>query len=93
MGKNLNKVLEVNPNLRREGYTDEPDIDAFKEKLGMNFEKSHPEVYKAGKLKKAKLLYNQGKYSDAMTQLEDGFNIESIKKRYDPKFMQRFFAE
>ena len=28
-----------------------------------------------------------------MSILCDGFNIDSIKKRYDPHYMQRFMAE
>jgi len=28
-----------------------------------------------------------------MNQLCDGFNIDSIKKRYDPNYMKRFMAE
>jgi len=32
--------------------------NSYTDKLGENFKKSHPEVYKAGKLKKAQLEYN-----------------------------------
>ena len=28
-----------------------------------------------------------------MNILYDGFNLDSIKKRFDPKYMQRFFGE
>ena len=28
-----------------------------------------------------------------MNVLYDGFNIESIKRRFDPNFMKRFFAD
>jgi hypothetical protein len=88
LSKNLDVILYANPNLRKEGYTDEPDPEAYFQKLGKNFESSHPEVYKLGILKRAKLKYSQGKYEDAMNILYDG-----IKKRYDPNFMKRFMAE
>lgn len=93
MSKHLEAALQANPNLRKEGFTDEPDPEAYFQKLGKNFETSHPEVYKLGILKRAKLKYMQGKYEDAMNILCDGFNIESIKKRYDPNYMKRFMAE
>jgi hypothetical protein len=57
MSKNIEQTLRTNPNLRREGFTDEPDPEAYFKKLGKNFESSHPEVYKAGVLKRAKLKY------------------------------------
>lgn len=93
MSKNIELTLRTNPNLRREGFLDEPDPEAYFKKLGKNFESSHPEVYKAGVLKRAKLKYLQGKYEDAMNALYDGFNIDSIKKRFDPHYMRRFMAE
>ena len=34
-----------------------------------------------------------GKFEEAMTALQDGFNIMSIRKRYDPNFMKWFMAE
>jgi len=38
-------------------------------------------------------MYREGRFEDALKRLYDGFNVESIKKRYDPHFMKRFFAE
>jgi len=58
MSKNLELALRANPNLRKEGFLDEPDPEAYFTKLGKNFESSHPEVYKAGILKRAKLKYS-----------------------------------
>jgi hypothetical protein len=57
MSKNLGAALQANPNLRREGFLEEPDPEAYFTKLGKNFESSHPEVYKAGVLKRARLKY------------------------------------
>ena len=55
MSKNIDITLQANPNLRREGFLDEPDPEAYFKKLGKNFESSHPEVYKAGVIKRAKM--------------------------------------
>jgi hypothetical protein len=93
MSRTIDLALKANPNLRKDGLLDEPDPEEFVKKLGQNFEKSHPEVYKQGVLKRAKLMAKEGKFDDALKRLYDGFNVESIKKRYDPKYMQRFFAE
>lgn len=38
-------------------------------------------------------MAKEGKFDDALKRLYEGFNVESIKKHYDPKYMQRFFAE
>jgi|LauGreDrversion4_2_1035121.scaffolds.fasta_scaffold39707_5 hypothetical protein len=38
-------------------------------------------------------MYKDGKFEDALKRLYDGFNVESIKKRFDPDYMKRFFAE
>lgn len=69
MSKNLETTLQVNFNLRNNGYDKEPDPDAYFTKMGKNFETSHPEVYKAGVIKRAKLKYKEGKYEEAMNAL------------------------
>lgn len=53
MSRTIDFAVKYNPNLRKEGLLDEADPEAFVKKLGQNFEKSHPEVYKAGVLKRA----------------------------------------
>lgn len=58
----------------------------FIEKVGINCSKMHPEVYKSGKLKAARLLYKQGLFTEALTTLGQGFNIDSLRRRWDPKF-------
>ena len=94
MSLTIDMMLKANPNLRRDGaLTAEPDPEAYFKKLGKNFESSHPEVYKKGVLKRAILKHGMGKFEDAMNTLCEGFNIDSIKKRFDPKYMQRFMAE
>lgn len=44
-------------------------------------------MYKLGVLKRAKLMIKEGKFDDALKRLYEGFNVESIKRRYDPKYM------
>ena len=93
MSKTIDLALRANPNLRKDGFLGEPDPEAYIKKLGQNFEKSHPEVYKAGVLKRALLMFKEGKFEDALKRLYDGFNVESIKRRYDPYYMRRFMAD
>lgn len=38
-------------------------------------------------------MYHQGKYEEAMNVLAEGFNLDSIRKRYDANYMKRFMAE
>lgn len=89
MNKNIPLVLSANPNLQKEGFVEEPDPEAYFSKLGTNFETSHPEVYKLGVLRRARLKYSQGKYEEAMNILYDGFNVDSIKRRFDPNFLKK----
>ena len=56
----------------------ESDHTTYFAKHGVNFTKTHPEVLKAGKLKKARLFANEGKYEDALNTLSSGFNIVSL---------------
>lgn len=56
----------------------ESDHTTYFEKHGLNFIKTHPEVFKAGKLKKARLLAKDGEYEKALTALSEGFNIVSL---------------
>ncbi len=93
MSKTIDLALRANPNLRKDGLLDEPDPEGYVKKLGDNFSKSHPEVYKAGILKRAMLMYKEGKFDDALKRLYDGFNVDSIRKRFDPNYMKRFMAE
>ena len=58
LSKHIEFTMQANPNLRKEGYTDEPDPEAYFNKLGKNFETSHPEVYKSGVAKRAKLKFS-----------------------------------
>jgi hypothetical protein len=93
MSKNMTDTLKANPNLGNSEVIKDPEPDAFFLKLGKNFEKSHPEVYKAGVLKRAKLKYLQGKYEEAMNTLSEGFNINSIRRYFDTAFREKWHKE
>ena len=93
MSRTIDIALRANPNMKRDDILAEPDTQQYMEKLGKNFHKAHPEVYKAGVLKRAHLMYREGRFEDALKRLYEGFNVESIKKRFDPFYMRRFMAE
>lgn len=89
MSKHLQDALRANPNLKKEGFLNEPDPESYFQKLGKNFETSHPEVYKAGVLKRAKFKFDEGKFDESMNTLYEGFNIDSIKRRFDEKYREK----
>lgn len=89
MNPHLSLALKVMPNLRKEGFTEEPDPEAYFNKLGTNFQKSNPDVFKAGVLKRARMKFMNGKYDDAMNTLFQGFNVESLKKKYDLNYRMK----
>ena len=95
LSKNIATAIKANPNFRtnEELFKETADPEEYFKKLGKNFETSHPEVYKLGVLKRSKLKFMNGKFEEAMKALQDGFNILSIRKRYDPNFMKWFMAE
>lgn len=57
---------------------------AFNDKLGVDFQKAAPEIYKKGILKKAVRKYRSGEFKAAMAELVLGFNINSLKRHFDP---------
>lgn len=93
MSRTIDLALKANPNLRKDGFLSEPDPMAFVQKLGSNFDKSHPEVYKAGMLKRAQFMFREGKFDDALKRLYEGFNVESIRKRYEPQEMKKLIVQ
>ena len=64
---------------------DDQEGKDYYEKMGENFCISNPELYKKGKLKKAKALYQKMKYEDCMTQLLEGFDLVKVYQHYKPK--------
>ncbi len=63
--------------------------NSYASKHDDNFKKSHPEIYKSGKLRKAELYYKQGDYQKAMSVLSEGFNIYSLRRYFEPGFRER----
>jgi hypothetical protein len=56
----------------------ESDHTSYFKKHGDNFTKTHPEVFKSGKLKKARLEAKEGLYEKALSTLGEGFNLTSL---------------
>jgi len=69
LNKHNEYAMRAVPDLKSKGIMNEPDIKAYLEEMGPNFSKKHPEVFKAGILKKAKRFYREGQYDDAMKEL------------------------
>jgi len=67
----------------------ESDHTTYFNKHGDNFTKTHPEVFKSGKLKKAKLEAKEGKYEKALGTLGEGFNLTSLQARFDPTYLTK----
>ena len=75
----LSKGLDA----KKLGMTAETEAE-FKEKHGANFCKTHPEVYKAGVLKKAQGKFRKGEFSVALNTLMTAFKISSLRQNLDP---------
>lgn len=51
--------------------------------------KKHPEVYKLGVLKKAKLFYRNGEYKKAMDTLGTAFKFIDLRRGFEPNFVEK----
>jgi hypothetical protein len=65
------------------------DHNSYSEKMGPDFIKAHPEVFKAGKLKKANFHFRNGDFERSMNALGEGFNIDSLNRRFNPKYLKQ----
>jgi len=54
--------------------------------MGTNFSTRYPTIYKYGKFKRALRLWKEDKYIQAYKELAEAFNINSIKKHFNPNF-------
>ncbi len=86
-------IKKLNKDINLAEMLNEHDPEEYIKKLGKDLQKRYPQVYKEGIIKRAKLLIKQERFNDALNILYQGFNVDSLKKHYDPKYMQRFFAE
>jgi len=85
---NGNKVLGIDKIMN-----EEVTHNSYKDKLGENFKSGHPEVFKAGKLKKARLYQRQGNFEKATNTLAEGFNIDSLQRRFNPKYIKQLMVK
>jgi hypothetical protein len=56
--------------------------------MGTNFTK-FPVVFKDGICKKAKILFNEGRYEECKKLLEKAFYLDDLKAYFDPKFAEK----
>ena len=64
---------------------DLPKAGDYFEKMGVNFEKSNPELFKWGKLKKAKAFLRRGDTVECLSTLQEGFNLLKLFQHFKPK--------
>ena len=60
--------------------------DKWVKEMGNNFTMVRATIYKEGILKKAKILFSQGKYTDCEKLLKKGFDLD-VFKVYKPRFL------
>ena len=80
-----------NPKVADDG--EEYTYKNFMARHGTNLEKSHPEIYKRGILKRATREYNLGEFDKSYNTLMKGFNIESLKNKFDPQWYKKQLAK
>lgn len=54
--------------------------------MGSNFTTKFPTIYKYGKFKKALRYWREDQYIKAYKEIAEVFNINSIKKHFNPAF-------
>ena len=82
------------PKLSKTAYQLEKDAliesrlnnDKWINEMGKNFTTVRGTIYKEGILKKAKVLFSEGKYDDTIKLLEKAFDL-NVFKAYKPKFL------
>ena len=82
------------PKLSKTAYQLEKDAliesrlnnDKWVNEMGKNFTTVRGTIYKEGILKKAKVLFSEGKYDDTIKLLEKAFDL-NVFKAYKPKFL------
>ena len=80
----------LNPHYDTVKFAATCDTDAaWCEKLGPDLQKLHPEIFKKGKMQKAKRKYAAGKPEEAMNELMGGFKLISLRREFDPDFHKR----
>lgn len=87
------KTGSLNPRHKAKGDEEIPNQDTYAKQHEGNFLKSHPEVYKSGQLKLAKLQVKRGEFATAMGTLQNAFNIWSLRRNFGmEKYAKAFIA-
>lgn len=68
------------------------NFDNWVKKMGDNFCKRFPAIYKYGKYKRAVNLVRRNQFIAAYKELADSFNIPSMKKNYEPNYNPEKYA-
>lgn len=85
----MKKILETFPELQRDDYDKEKSLREYVDKFGDKFMHSNPEIYKKGILRSAQSFFNAGEIKDAWRKLKEGFNVESLKRYFDPNYAKK----
>jgi hypothetical protein len=56
--------------------------------MGGNFSSRFPLVYKEGIYKKAVIMFQEGRFTDVLNQLQNAFDLDLIKSHFDPKYAE-----
>ena len=73
-------ALSKEPRLKQESVPGE-----FFERMGENFCKSNPAIYKQGKLKKALTFFKNGDTELCLNIMCEGFDLTKVFQHYKPK--------
>jgi len=61
-------------------------FDEWVNAMGDNFSKRFPTIYKYGKFKRALRYWKEDKFIKAYKEIAEAFNIDSIKRNFDPTY-------
>jgi hypothetical protein len=59
-------------------------------KMGGNFSERFPLVYKEGVCKKVQKIFNEGRYTETLKELEEAFELDPIRAHFDKKFALQY---
>ena len=77
-------MVKAVPELEKRRLDEESEYLGYIKTFGDNFKNSNPEIFKAGVLRQAQKLYNRGELVEAISKLEEGFNIEQLRRKFGP---------
>jgi len=80
--KEMDLATSLYPGVNQVFANEKADFDLWVGKLGKNFAARDPLLYKTGLYKKARVLYQAGRYQLMLELLNDHFNIPSIRTHF-----------